>query len=81
MRKVWKIFSWSWCWKSWKITWTLNDLLLLPERIKLEKVEKGVTNLCNQNDFVMHIRNLKQALNHGLIFKKVPRLNFIKKLG
>ena len=53
----------------------------MPERIKLEKVEKGVTDLCNQNDFVMHIRNLKQALNHRLIFKKVPRLNFIKKLG
>ena len=38
-----------------------------------EKVEKLVTNLHDKNDYVVHIRNLKQALNHGSILKKVHR--------
>ena len=33
-----------------------------------------VTNLCNKNEYVIHIRNLKQALNHGLIFRKIHRV-------
>ena len=48
-----------------------NDLPFLPERIKIEKVEKLVTNLRDETEYVIHIRNLKQALNHGLILKKV----------
>ena len=47
-----------------------NDLPFLPERMKLEKVEKLVTNLHDKTEYVIHIRNLKQALNHGLILKK-----------
>ena len=35
-----------------------------------EKAEKLVANLHDKNEYVMHIRNLKQALNHGLVFKK-----------
>ena len=37
----------------------------LPERKKLEKVEKLVVNMHGKTEYVMHIRNLKQALNHG----------------
>ena len=48
-----------------------NDLLFLPERTKLERVEKLVTNLHNKTEYVIHITNLKQVLNHGLILKKV----------
>ena len=42
-----------------------------PERIKVEKVEKLVTNLHDKTEYVIHIRYLKQALNHGLVLKKV----------
>ena len=51
-----------------------NDLPFLPERMKIEKVEKLVTNLHDKTDCVIHIKNLKQALNHGLILKKVHRV-------
>ena len=42
--------------------------------MKIEKVEKLVTNLHDKAEYVFHIRNLKQALNHGLILKKVHRV-------
>ena len=38
--------------------------------MKLGKIEKLITNLYDKNECVIHIRNLKQALNHGLILKK-----------
>ena len=40
---------------------------MLPERMKIEKVEKTVSNLQDKTENVMHIKNLKQALNHGII--------------
>ena len=46
----------------------------LLERTKIEKVEKLVANLHDKTEYVIHIRNLKQALNHGLILKKVHRM-------
>ena len=36
-----------------------NDLPFLPERMKIEKVEKLVTNLHDKTEYVIHIRNLK----------------------
>ena len=51
-----------------------NDLQILPERMKTEKIEKLVTNLRDKAEYFIHIRNLKQALNHGLILKKVRRV-------
>ena len=45
-----------------------------PERKMLEKVEKLITNLLGKNECVIHIRNLKQAVNHGLILKKFHRV-------
>ena len=51
-----------------------NDLPFLPERIRIEKVEKFVANLHDKTEYVIHIRNLKQALNHGLVLKKVHRV-------
>ena len=57
-----------------------NDLPFLPERMKIEQIEKLVTNLHDKTEHVIHIRNLKQALNHGLILKKVHRvIQFNKK--
>ena len=47
-----------------------NDFPFLPERMKIEKVEKLVANLHDKAEYVIHIRNLKQVLNHGLVSKK-----------
>ena len=55
-----------------------NDLPFLPERMKIEKMEKLLANLNNKKEYVIHIKNLKQTLNHGLVLTK---LNLIKKLG
>ena len=41
--------------------------------MKIEKVGKLVANLHDKEEYVIHIRNLKQALKHGLILKKVNR--------
>ena len=51
-----------------------SDLPFLPERMEIEKVEKLVTNLYNKTEYIIHIRNFKQASNHGLILKKVHRV-------
>ena len=51
-----------------------NDLSFLPERMKIEEVEKLANNLHDKTEYVIHIRNLKQALNHGLVLKKVHRV-------
>ena len=51
-----------------------NDLPFLPERMKIEKVEKLVTNLRDKTRYVLCIRNLKQSLNHGLALKRVHRV-------
>ena len=42
--------------------------------MKIEEVEKLVANLHDKAEYVMHIKNLKQTLNHGLVFKKVHRV-------
>ena len=49
-------------------------LPFLPERMKIDKCTKLVCNLYNKESYVVHIRSLKQALNHGLILKKVHRV-------
>ena len=51
-----------------------NDLPFLPERIKFEKFEKLVTNLHDKTEDVIHVKKLKQALNHGVILEKVHRV-------
>ena len=42
--------------------------------MKIDKWNKLVCNMYNKKDYVIHIRSLKQALNHGLILKKVHRV-------
>ena len=51
-----------------------SDLPFLPERMKIDKCDKLVCNLYNKKNYVVHIRSLRQALNHGLILKKVHRV-------
>ena len=40
-----------------------NNLPFLPERMKIEKVEKLFTNLHDKTEYAIDTRNLKQALN------------------
>ena len=42
-----------------------NDLPLLHEKMKIEKVKKSVAILHDRTEFVIHIRNLKKTLNYG----------------
>ena len=42
--------------------------------MKIEIVEKLVSNLHDKTEYVIHIRNLKQALNHGLVLNKIHRV-------
>ena len=51
-----------------------KDLPFLPERIKIDKCKKLVCNLYDKKNYVVHIRSLKQALNHWRILKKVHRV-------
>ena len=51
-----------------------KDLLVLPERRKLEKVEKLVCRIEDKEKYVIDIRALKQALNNGLKLKNVHRV-------
>ena len=57
-----------------------NDLPFLPERKKLATVEKLVTSLENKSECYSH-KNLKEALNHGLVLKKFIRLLFLIKMN
>ena len=42
--------------------------------MEIQKVEKLVANLNDKTEYVIGIRNLKQALNHGLVFKKLHKV-------
>ena len=45
--------------------------------MEIEKVEKVVTNFLDKTEYFIHIRNLKPALNHGLVLKKVYIVKYI----
>ena len=47
-----------------------NLLPFLPKRIRIKSCCKVVCNLYDKEQYVAHIRTLKQALNHGLILKQ-----------
>ena len=48
--------------------------LIKIERMKIEKDKKLVANLHDKTECVIHIRNLKQALNQGLVLKKIHKV-------
>ena len=51
-----------------------KDLPFIPERKKVNKVEKLICSIEYKEKYVIHIRVLKQALNHGLVLRKVHRV-------
>ena len=46
-----------------------SDLPFLSERMEINKCKKLVCNLYDKKNYVVHIKSLKQALNHGLKLK------------
>ena len=51
-----------------------SDLTFLPRRMKIDKCKGLVCNLHNKKKYVVHIKSLKPALNHGLKLKRVHRI-------
>ena len=51
-----------------------SDLPFLPERMKMINATSLYAICMIKKNYVVHIRSLKQALNHGLILKKVHRV-------
>ena len=51
-----------------------SDLPFLSERMEINKWNKLVCNLYEKNNYVVHIRSLKQALDHRIILKKVNKV-------
>ena len=51
-----------------------EELAFLPERRKINGIEKLVTTLQNKKKHVVHILALKPALKHGLKLRKIHRI-------
>ncbi|XP_066595461.1 uncharacterized protein [Prorops nasuta] len=53
-----------------------RDLPMCPENKKppKSKISKLLATLNNKYRYVMHYRNLKQALNHGVVLEKIHRI-------
>ena len=59
-----------------KQLWSFHkDLQFLTERKKLGNVEKLVCSVEDKEKYIIHIKPLKQALNHGLVLKDVIKFN------
>ena len=50
-----------------------NNLPLMCDKMKINKVEKLVPNLKDKKNYVIHIRALDQALRHGLVLERINR--------
>ena len=51
-----------------------KDIQFLPERKTVNKCEKLICIIEDKEKYVIYVRALKQALNNGLILKKVHRV-------
>ena len=47
-----------------------NDLFLLPERTKIEKVEKLVANLRDKREYVIYIKFFLKSIKSRISFEK-----------
>ena len=50
-----------------------NDLPFMCDRMKINGVEKLVSNLYYKCKYIIHIKALKQAIDHGLVLERVHR--------
>ena len=51
-----------------------NDLPFMCEKIRVSGVEKLVPNLHDKKKYVIHVKALKQAFDHGLLLEKIHRV-------
>ena len=51
-----------------------NDLPFMCEKIRVSGVEKLVPNLHDKQKHVIHVKALKQALDHGLVLERIHRV-------
>ena len=51
-----------------------NDLPFMCEKIRVNGVEKLVPNLHDKKKYVIHVKALKQALDHGLVLERIHRV-------
>ena len=51
-----------------------NDLPFMCEKIRVDGVEKLVPNLHEKKKYVIHVKALTQALDHGLVLEKIHRV-------
>ena len=65
----------SWYSISWSLRNRLNDLPFFLERMNTEKVEKLVAKLHDKEEYVIHMTDLKQALNSKLILEKLHKVS------
>ena len=56
-----------------------NDLPFMCGCMAINRVEKLVPNLYNKKRYVIHIRELEQALKHGLVLEHIHRVIEFKK--
>ena len=57
-----------------KIRMLHSDLAFLPKRMKINKCTKLTCTIRNRENYVVHIKALKQVVNHGLELTKVHRI-------
>ena len=50
-----------------------NDLPFMCTKMKINGVERLIPNLCYKHKYIIHIRALKQALDHGLVLERIHR--------
>ena len=50
-----------------------NDLLFMCTKMKINGAEKLIPNLYYKRKYIVHIRALKQALDHGLVLERIHR--------
>ena len=50
-----------------------NDIPFMCNKMKVNGVEKLISNLYNKRKYIVHIKALKQAIDHGLLLKKIHR--------
>ena len=51
-----------------------NDLPFMCEKIRVNRVEKLIPNLHDKKKYVIYVKALKQALDHGLVLEKIHRV-------
>ena len=59
-----------------------NDLTFLTKSMEIKEIGKLIAKIRIKNEYVIYIRNLKQALSNGLVLKIVLRnVKFNQKSG